>query len=140
MKIKLLIWFTLLFIGCGYSEGPVVLHDKFSEIQQEIINPTCGSSSTNCHADSTTKSGLCLKPGVSYYQLMHHKITLDAPEYQAIIVPNHPESSFLIEKLTDPNLSNSNPKGTRMPQGQAPLSDDQIAAIKSWIQNGALNN
>ncbi len=71
---------------------------------------------------------------------MHHIITSNAPKYHALVVPGFPDSSFLYEVVSDPQLGPSNPMGVRMPKGEPSLSEDQIAAIKSWIQKGALNN
>lgn len=48
------------------------------------------------------------------------------------VVPGSPDDSFLIEKLLpSPRL------GQRMPNGQSPLSDADIALLRTWILDGA---
>jgi hypothetical protein len=138
--IKFLIFFLplLIFIGCGNNDVPQEITHKFSEIQTTIINPQC----TKCHYDSTLSrwANLDLSARNSYYQLTHHKISMDAPHYKALIVPGFPDSSFLIEKLSDNTLSPTNPMGTRMPQGSPPLTENEINIIRSWIKRGAPND
>ena len=51
------------------------------------------------------------------------------------VVPRHPESSLLLQKLL-PNP----PCGLRMPNGGATLSDAQVELVRSWIAAGAPND
>lgn len=44
-----------------------------------------------------------------------------------------PNGSLLVQVLEGPN----NPAGAQMPLGGKPLSADQIATVKNWIQSGA---
>jgi hypothetical protein len=52
-----------------------------------------------------------------------------------LVVPGHPESSLLYQKL-----SAAPPCGDRMPQGATPLTDAQLEMVRSWIAAGALDN
>src|SRR5437763_4851716 len=122
------ILFLFVYSGCGGSgtnppQGGDTLSNKFSDIQKTTFNTSCSTNSASCHGDSTAKSGLDLQAGVAYYQLMHHVISenVSGTKYKRLVVPGFSDSSFLIEKLTDPNLSATNPMGTRMPQGLPPL-------------------
>ncbi len=53
-----------------------------------------------------------------------------------LVSPGNPEQSYLVHKIE----GRSSIMGLRMPQLQAALSADQIAAIRQWIQDGAANN
>ncbi|HVM96806.1 MAG TPA: hypothetical protein VMT89_10470, partial [Candidatus Acidoferrales bacterium] len=51
------------------------------------------------------------------------------------IVPGDPDNSFLLEKLgPTPRI------GVRMPNSLAPLTDDQIALVRTWILEGAYDD
>jgi hypothetical protein len=50
--------------------------------------------------------------------------------------PGDPESSYIVWKIE----GRSGIVGARMPLGLAPLSDEQIAAIRGWIADGAQDN
>jgi hypothetical protein len=51
------------------------------------------------------------------------------------VVPGNPEASYLLEKIgPQPRV------GARMPDGLTPLSDQQIAMIRTWIAEGAVND
>jgi hypothetical protein len=50
-----------------------------------------------------------------------------------LVVPGAPAESYLLEKLT----SDAPASGARMPYTSSPLSEQKIAAIRSWIEQGA---
>jgi hypothetical protein len=52
------------------------------------------------------------------------------------IVPNDPDSSYLVEKISTDMPRN----GVRMPNGLPPLSAAEIDLIRTWISEGAQNN
>ena len=103
-------------------DGPV----SFAADVQPLFRATCGG--VGCHIGETTN-------GVN---LTTHAQVLESIglQYNApIVVPGEPENSPLLDKLSpDPQF------GTRMPQGRAPLSGDQIALVRTWIEEGALDN
>ena len=47
------------------------------------------------------------------------------------IVPGNPDESPLFHRITEPDA------GARMPRGKDPLTEDQIAVIRRWIEQGA---
>ena len=51
----------------------------------------------------------------------------------AIIDPGHPESSYLLNKLSGQGLC----QGDRMPLGRAPFNGDDLQVISDWICQGA---
>src|SRR5881227_2616304 len=130
--------FLFVYSGCGGSgtnPGNDTLSNKFSDIQKVILTPSCATTGS-CHIDSTSLAsgdGLDLRAGVAYYQLMHHVIQnrVAGTKYQRLVVPGSPDSSFLVEVLTDASLKNGDDFGERMPQRRSPLAQDKIDAIVS---------
>lgn len=53
----------------------------------------------------------------------------------AAIVAGQPDNSNLIKKLSQPP-----PFGSRMPQGGPFLPDSTVTVLRTWINQGALNN
>ena len=131
-----------LFAGCGDTSAPLpVLSDKFSDIQKQTLDRSCATA--GCHLDGTKGPFLWLNRDSAYNQLLFtHRIENDEArkKYRALVVPGQPDSSFLFEKIADPNLSINNPLGERMPQRKSPLPQNEIDAIKNWIKRGAPND
>ncbi len=92
-----------------------------------IIQPIFNSRCVSCHSASNPQSGVNVS---SYSATMASRGT----QYNALIVnPGNANGSPLHNKLQ------SNPQfGSQMPQG-APLTTQQITAIRDWINAGALN-
>ena len=107
----------------------------FSSIQKAVFHESC--SAPSCHG-SGAKGGLSLLAGESYTQLAGVPSTLDKKNFPPFlrVKPGHPDSSFLLVKLTAPDSS----QGEIMPKGSDRLSRSQIDAIRRWILAGAPNN
>lgn len=103
-------------------EGPI----SFAEDVQPIFTTSCGGAA--CHIDRRT-SGVRLS---TYQQVIS---SVGVQYGQEIVVPGDAEASPLMDKLRP-----SPAFGVRMPNGRAPLSNEQIALIRVWINEGALNN
>jgi hypothetical protein len=106
-------------------------------IETEYFANSCALS--HCHDQAqTTQGNLDLSIGKSRPGLVN------APAFQAkakkagkiLVVPGHPEQSFLYEKLTQTT------DGVLMPYGslQAYDPDCSVLAVKKWIENGALDD
>ena len=103
-------------------EGPV----SFSQDVLPILTATCGGGA--CHIDQRT-SGVNLS---SYQAILGSK----GQQYEEhILLPGDAESSPLIDKLMP-----SPQFGARMPPNRSLLSEEQIAFIRTWIDEGALDN
>lgn len=99
---------------------------SFSADVQPILTSSCGGA--GCHIDQTT-NGVNLS---SYDQVIS---SVGLQYNQRIVIPGDGAGSPLVDKLGPrPEF------GTRMPQNAAPLSNDQIALIRAWIDEGALDN
>ncbi|WP_372635054.1 c-type cytochrome domain-containing protein [Fodinibius sp.] len=119
----------ILMVSCGDSStgpdngGEEPLEPTFSNVLQ-IFEDNCAS----CHAGATT-SGVRLD---SYSNVVNST----GDQYgENVVQPGNANESPLVDKIE------SNPEfGARMPQGQDPLTSDQIGLIKEWINEGANNN
>lgn len=107
----------------------------FAEIQDAILTPSCATRF--CHSQQARSGGLVLEAGAAYDALVGAAPTLAAARAAGWerVTPFAPDESFLLVKLTEPTSATY---GARMPLVGAPLSAEQIAAIRAWIANGAL--
>lgn len=120
--------------GCaGDGPPPGSAGSTFDVIQQTIFNPNCLGG--GCHNTTDRANNLVLEPGQSFDNLVN-VLSFDAAARAAgllRVAPGNPDASFLFIKVTGPTPG----QGTRMPQGAAPLSSDDIALIQEWILAGA---
>jgi hypothetical protein len=129
---------TLVLAACtaGSGEGldqngqpvqpaPPVASD-FQEIQDTIFTPIC----TQCHIGSGAPQGLRLDAANSYALL----VNTASSEVPALlrVNPGNPNQSYLLQKI-----EGTAAVGGRMPLGQAPLPQDRIDLVRSWIAAGA---
>lgn len=77
-----------------------------------------------CHFGMNAPMGLDLS-APSYQRLRNHQPSL--------VIPGNATESFLVKKI-DGRFP------PRMPLNQTPLTANQIEGIKTWINEGALNN
>lgn len=111
--------------GNGNGENPPT-EPTFANVIT-IFNQSCGGS--DCHIGEST-SGVQLN---SYENVMNS----EGDQYGGpIVVPGDAAASPLMDKISSDDPEN----GVRMPSGGPPLSDDEIALIRNWINNGAENN
>lgn len=110
---------VLLLVACGEKEV------SFKADVQPILAKNC----VECHSAGGTgaeKSGLLMS---SYENLMK------GTRFGAIVKPGDSLTSaliMLVEGRADPSI--------RMPHQKDPLSKDQIALLRSWVEQGAKNN
>lgn len=124
--------------GCGKDtpagpSGTTTTTVSFAAIQRDILTPSCES----CHTDNgrSPAGGLNLKVGAAYPNLMGQASSAKAGAIR--VVAGNPSGSYLVQKLEGA----LDIVGLRMPRNGPPfLSDAQVAIIRQWIQEGALNN
>ena len=112
----------------GSGTGGTATVDFASQIQP-IFDKNCALS--GCHASDTASGGLVLDAGKSYANLVNVASTEVAPEKR--VTPGNSAASYVIEKLTSAQPRS----GVQMPFGSNPLPADQIALIRTWIDEGA---
>lgn len=124
-----------LLAGCAgdYAGGSEESASAFDTLQSTIFNTKCTTGP--CHSFSAAAGGLVLESGVSYASLVN--AASDNPSAQGAgllrVEPFDTSASFLYIKLVNPTAA----QGSRMPQGQAPLSQSELALIRNWIDSGA---
>lgn len=121
-------------IGCagdGVTVPPATA--TYDIIQREIFDVNCLSA--GCHNPQFRAGDLDLSTASSYGDLVSvvpdNAVARDDGLLR--VEPFDAENSFLLTKLTDPGAG----EGSRMPQGQPPLSEAEIQLIEDWILNGA---
>jgi len=112
--------------------GTVPLAAVFSSIDGVVLSPRCAT----CH-DGASGTPLTLSPESAYLELVGVAST-QVPDL-LLVAPSEPAASYLLSKLrgTQAQVGGS---GDQMPPGGDALSEDEIAAIESWIASGAPND
>ena len=113
------------------GQQPDVTAITLTQLQNEIFTPICAQ----CHIGASAPQGLRLDSEDNSYQ---HLVSVDSNEVPTLklVVPGDPDSSYVVHKIE----GRSSIVGSRMPLGQAALSSQQIADIRNWISNGALQS
>lgn len=88
------------------------------------ISPILDAKCVSCHGEAKTKGGLRLD---SYEHLMR------GGKDGAVIVPGNPGNSLLLKRVTLP----PDDKQFMPAEGKPPLSQQEIALIGAWVQQGA---
>lgn len=102
---------------------------------QPIFTANCARS--GCHAAPSPQEGQDLTDGQAYASIVnvasHELPTMDR------VTPGDPDDSYLVHKIQGTHVAVGG-SGARMPFGGTRLPQNQINLIRSWIQQGALNN
>lgn len=108
----------------------ITLEPTFSSIQSNLFSTVC----VVCHSGGNPPQGLNLEAGQSYGLL----VDVPSNEVPALdrVEPGDPDNSYLIHKL-----EGTAAVGMRMPANGPPyLTDTQIAMIRQWISDGAIDD
>ncbi len=97
-----------------------------------IIEKNCAG--TDCHDSGSEDSALWLLPDTAFTALVD--VTSESCGAKKFVVPQSPDTSYLIEKLVGGNLC----EGARMPLDENPLSPANVQKFVTWICEGAQNN
>lgn len=108
--------------------------NEYSAIRAWIL-PTCSASA--CHSAPTHAADLVLEPEVAFSNIV------DVPPSnpfavangKLLVEPGNPTNSFFLSKITG-DLETG--EGTMMPQAGVVLSDEQVALVRQWVEQGAL--
>lgn len=115
-------------VGAG-EDG---VQPTLSSIQENIFSTSCALS--NCHAGPNPRQGMNLSAGQAHENLVNVRSN-ERPELFRV-APGEPDSSYLVHKIE----GWSSIVAERMPLGGNPLSQEEINAIRTWIENGAPEN
>jgi hypothetical protein len=101
---------------------------------QAIFSKACGGS--GCHIDEATPAGgLDLSIGKSLDALVN--VPASSVSSAMRVNPAKPDESYLLCKLDATCAART---GSRMPRGETPLADQDLAIIRTWIETGAHPN
>ena len=117
--------------GGTFQPGSVDSMARFSWIQENVFNQNCAIPA--CHVQGTAAFGLVLSDGQAYGNLVD--IPAQGPTSLSImrVKPGVPDSSYLVWKLEGrPGI-----EGVQMPRNRPPLPQEEIDAIKRWIEGAA---
>lgn len=119
---------SALFTG-ALAQSPSAV--SFENHVQPLFNDNC----VFCHMTGAESGGLNLEPGLSYEYLV------GVPSEQSDLMrvePYDPSRSYLFHKLQGTHLDVGG-SGAQMPLGGMPFNPEQLAVIRTWIEEGALN-
>ena len=107
---------------------------SFTAQIQPILTATCAGCHSPGGAADLAGIVVQLTEDVSY-DLLVNQPSVQQPEL-TLVVPGDSTASLLYLKVS----SDSPPVGERMPRFLPPLSSADLTLIRSWIDEGALNN
>lgn len=113
---------AILPLGIGFAMAPeasTVQPGPVSYARQ--VAPIFQARCAECHGAETKEAGL---------DLSNYAAVMKGSEYGTVIEAGNPAESLVIEMVT----------AGEMPQDADPLSEEEIALIRAWIQAGAANN
>src|SRR5688572_7698047 len=113
--------------GGGGGGGDPPIEATLESIQENVFSAIC----TNCHVGAGAPEGLRLEEGMSHAML----VNVPSGEVPTLlrVEPGNPDDSYLVQKI-----EGTASVGAQMPLGGPALSDEQVAAIRQWITDGAL--
>ena len=118
--------------GSGAGGAPAVdVEPRFSSIYMQILKPTCGGF--YCHENAGSGDLYMPDAQAAYDALVSHAASANCEGWMRV-VPNDPDQSLVIQKLTSP------PCGARMPKDKPALDAALIEVIREWIERGAAND
>ena len=139
---KHILVFSLFFLcvaSCTGGDGsglpprlaPGTLGPNFSEIQANVLGPSCAT--TGCHLGAGAPQGLRLDDANSFGML----VGVGSSEKPSIlrVAPGDPDNSYLIQKL-----EGNSSVGARMPLNAPALEPSTIDVIRQWVTDGAVDD
>lgn len=114
---------------------------SFERIQELVFERT-GCTNSACHGGGASAGGLDLRADVAYDNLLRVMSTANLAQPLQRVYPGEQKNSFLYLKMEAATNGTSLPSGggQAMPIGFAPLSANQLEAVRLWIRNGAPEN
>lgn len=104
----------------------------FASQVQPIFTSSCAS--VGCHTGARPAEGLTLASGSSYAALVNVAASECASHVR--VKPSNVSESYLMDKLLATKLCS----GSQMPKAGSSLPSAELAAIRCWISQGAIDN
>ncbi len=137
--------------GVLVDSGPPYVEPTLTEIQRRIITPSCGLMS--CHgSESQPAARLGLRSGETHGNVVNQPATTRFDCYDAgvpdgapqlvLVTPGNLAESFLWTKVNAMGDGELGPmcRGRQMPRTGQRLPQYALDAIRTWIEQGALDN
>ncbi|MEK7850372.1 MAG: Ig-like domain-containing protein, partial [Deltaproteobacteria bacterium] len=120
-------------LASSYSWGFITGSSSTSTVSFATnVQPIFNSECTLCHMSGGQAAFLPLTDGVSYYNLVSKASTYTAGS--KLVAPCDSSNSILYKRISGTSA------GPQMPKGVSALSSSDQNLIKTWIDEGALNN
>lgn len=107
----------------------------FTEIRTLILEPRCATSA--CHSGANPVAQPRLDGAAAWDAIVD--VPSSVPGY-AFVTPESPDESYLLQTLLDGGAADVGGSTSLMPQGETPLDESEIEAIRAWILAGAPND
>ncbi len=117
---------TLPAHGSAAEKSPAAQESSGKVSYYHDIRPILQANCQGCHQPAKSKGG--------YVMTDFKKLLAGGDSAGAAIVPSQPDQSAMLKMVTPQDGE------VRMPKGRTPLADNEVALIKSWIQQGALDD
>src|SRR5665213_99060 len=109
---------------CAAAESPVPGAKQSAKISYyHDVRPILQANCQGCHQPAKNKGG--------YVMTEFKRLLAGGDGEGAAIVPKNPEKSAILKMVTPQDGE------TRMPKGKTPLTETEVAVIRSWIAQGA---
>lgn len=122
-------------IACLLVVAPAAHAAEPPSFKKQIV-PLFQRQCVACHMTGQEQGQLGLLPQLAYASLVG-AASRQAP--MARVTPGQPARSYLLHKLRGTHLDQGG-SGVRMPMGQEPLADADLALLQAWIDAGAPDN
>jgi hypothetical protein len=120
--------------GCSDDDSPTNGENGVVSFASDVLPIfTANCAVSGCHDASTAEQGMVLTADSAYLKIVGVP-SMEVPALQRVH-PGDADSSYLVMKL-----EGTAAEGDRMPLDEPPLTDALIQRIRTWIDEGALNN
>ena len=124
---SILLFLAFAVVLCGHLSRELVAQDSAQPLQfNRDVRPILSDGCFSCHGPNEAARQAALRLDVPEGPLT------DRGRYGGpVIVPGDPDASVLFHRITAEDTRE------RMPRGRSPLSEDQVATLRRWIEQGA---
>ena len=144
MRRPLLSVLVAIIAACADFESPedptfglpdeLLANPSFSADIVPILDRRCATG--GCHSSASHQAALDLTPEQAHAQTVNASAVLRTGMDR--VEPGDPDNSWLVRMIeADPARRDGHP---RMPLASTPLTPNQIANIRRWIEQGAAND
>lgn len=118
----------------GFAGSAGSSHDapSFGDVYP-IFEATCGGGRSGCHVTGTSAQLALPDEAAGYDALV--SVASGKCAGEMLVVPGDADASVLVQVLESTSTC-----AKPMPLGRDPLSADQLATVRAWIDTGALRN